>query len=124
MSFTLARKDVPDTICDLNKASRCVQRSSGSPRLDTSGRELYGSIYWEQFSVKSAGNYYYGNEAYLNHTTAPAAIPSISIHLPPRVASPFELKKRETIETNKDPITLIKKIRQADEARRGRKNVS
>lgn len=112
------KKDAPDTLCDLNEASRAVMRSRGSPRLDTSGRDLYGSIYWEQFSLKSAGNYYNGNEAYLNHTTAPAAIPSISVCLPPRSESPTALTKKEAIRINKDPITKIRRAREFDEKKR------
>lgn len=109
---------MPDTICDLNEASRAVMRSRGSPRLDTSGRNLYGSIYWEEFSLKSAGNYYNGHEAYLNHSTAPAAIPSMSVTLPPRAESPLAQAKRESIETNKSPMMKIHLAREIEEKKR------
>eukprot|EP00602_Paraphysomonas_sp_CaronLab_P001434 CAMPEP_0185028616 /NCGR_PEP_ID=MMETSP1103-20130426/14430_1 /TAXON_ID=36769 /ORGANISM="Paraphysomonas bandaiensis, Strain Caron Lab Isolate" /LENGTH=252 /DNA_ID=CAMNT_0027563085 /DNA_START=376 /DNA_END=1134 /DNA_ORIENTATION=+ len=82
-----------------------------SPRLDFSGRDIYGGIYWEQFSLKSAGNYYHGNEAYLNHSTAPAAIPSMSVTLPPKEENLSMKNRREQVMTNQNPITQLKRVR-------------
>lgn len=101
------RSRSPGPIYSVEKASNLVYPHHSSPRLDCSGRELLGSIYWDQFNLKSAGNYYHGQEAYLNHTTAPAAIPSSSAVLPPKEDSKRTKSMKEQIERNMNPITPL-----------------
>jgi hypothetical protein len=56
--------------------------------LNSAGRGLQGSIYYDGFILQSSGNYYLGNEAYLNHTSNRAAQPSPSVALPPKHIPP------------------------------------
>lgn len=101
------RSRSPGPIYSVEKASNLVFPHHSSPRLDCSGRELLGSIYWDQFNLKSAGNYYHGLESYLNHTTAPAAIPSTSVVLPPKEDSKKTQSMKQQIERNMNPITPL-----------------
>ena len=107
----------PGPIYSIEKAVDLIYPHHSSPRLDCSGRELLGSIYWDQFNLKSAGNYYNGQEAYLNHTTAPAAIASTSVVLPPKDDSKRTKSMKEQIERNMNPITPLLVCREENQGK-------
>lgn len=81
---TIAPPRSPGPIFNVDRAMRTQSADRKHAHLDTSGRNLYNSIYYEGFSLQSSGNYYHGIEAYLGHTSFPAAIPSVAVKLPPK----------------------------------------
>jgi hypothetical protein len=95
---------------------QAVYPHHAATRLDCSGRVLLGSVYWDQFNLKSAGNYYHGQESYLNHTTAPAALPSPSILFPPKEDSQRTISMKRQIDQNLNPITPLVKVRSTGQA--------
>lgn len=97
----------PGPIYDVSKSTQAVLPHHPISSLDCSGRVLLGSIYWDQFNLKSAGNYYHGQEAYLNHTTAPAALPSPTPVFPPKEDSKKTRSMKEQVRKNLNPITPL-----------------
>ena len=84
-----------------------VAKRAPSPCLSNSGRQLAGSIYSDQFNLKSSGNYYQSLEAYL--TRSSTCVHS-SILLPPT----FEQEKRsktraklERVNFNRNPMAKV-----------------
>jgi hypothetical protein len=89
-----------------------VCRRPSSPLLDGSGRQIIGSIYHDQFSAKSPGNYYHSNEAFFTYSTAPAAVPGISVTFPPKYDSMQSIRKRNQIITNTSPMNQLRVSRE------------
>lgn len=119
-SFSIERPRSPGPIYDVAKSSQAVLPHHPISSLDCSGRALLGSIYWDQFNLKSAGNYYHGQEAYLNHTTAPAALPSPSPIFPPKQDSQRTRSMRDQVDKNLNPITSLVESRSGSSQGQGK----
>lgn len=101
----------PGPIYTLSDSTQAVYPRHSIPKLNCSGRTLPGSIYWDQFNLKSAGNYYHGQEAYLYHTTSPAALPSPTPLFPPKEDSLRTSSMRLQVDQNLNPITPLVSLR-------------
>jgi hypothetical protein len=110
----------PGPVFDTTSAYEAILPKHTTPVIGACGRTLAGSIYYDEFNLKSHGNYYHANEAYLNHTSAPAARISSSAILEPKDAkNAYEDDKAESIRSAKNPMTLIRDIRSGKKTHRG-----
>jgi hypothetical protein len=84
------------------------------------GRTLAGSIYYDEFNLKSHGNYYHANEAYLNHTTAPAARVSTSAVMEPKKGADSVVDQWAlSVKSATDPMKVLKDIRAGKKTKKG-----
>lgn len=90
------------------------RRSRGVPVLNSSGRTLLGSIYYDGVMLQSNGNYYESNEAYLNHSSYQPALSSPGVRFAPakvRTSSSSNKAKAKKMAstTTRDPVAIMKR---------------
>ena len=103
----------PGPVFDTTSAYEAILTKHSTPLIGATGRTLAGSIYYDEFNLRSHGNYYHANEAYLNHTTAPAARISTSAVMRPkgRDRDSGADKQSEMFRDPKNPMTLLRDAR-------------
>lgn len=105
---------------DTTAGYEAILTKHSTPLIGAAGRTLAGSIYYDQFNLKSHGNYYHSNEAYLNHTTAPAARVSDSAALQPKNNNNSYVDFRaELIKDTKNPMKALQDIRSGKKPKKG-----
>lgn len=114
----------PGPVFDTTAAYAAILKRHSTTMIGAAGRTIAGSIYYDQFNLKSHGNYYNANEAYLNHTSAPAARCSPAAVLPPKdnTNNPFAAKQSKKIADSKNPMAELRKLRLANEEKEKKKH--
>ena len=102
----------PGPVFDTTNAYEAILTKHSTPMIGAAGRSLLGSIYYDQFNLKSHGNYYYSKEAYLEHTTAPAARLSSTCALPPKIRNSSVDDQVEIARARRSPMKALKDIRE------------
>lgn len=100
----------PGPVFDTTSGYQATLKRRSTPMIGAAGRTLLGSIYYDQFNLKSHGNYYHANEAYLNHTSSPAA------RISPAIVFPRKEKNNNHANVVKlpksyDPMEVLRKAR-------------
>jgi hypothetical protein len=110
----------PGPVFDTTKAYEAVLPKHSTPVIGACGRTLAGSIYYDEFNLKSHGNYYHANEAYLNHTTAPAARVSTSAVMEPKKGADSVVDQWAlSVKSATDPMKVLKDIRAGKKTKKG-----
>jgi hypothetical protein len=111
----------PGPVFDTTRAYEAILTKHSSPLIGAAGRTLAGSIYYDEFNLKSHGNYYHSNEAYLNHTSAPAARVSNSAVLQPKEKkSSYVDDRAKQVKDTQNPMKLIRDIRSGKKTKAGK----
>lgn len=102
----------PGPVFDTTSAYEATLPKHCTPVIGATGRTLAGSIYYDEFNLKSHGNYYHANEAYFNHTSAPSARISHSAVLRPKeTKNSYTADRSKVIKNLNNPMTKLREIR-------------